>query len=139
MTAQVITLVSCVAAKAAQATPAKDLYLSPLFKMARAYAEAQGGRWFILSAWWGLLHPDTVVAPYEMTLNTMGVADRRLWAGYVLGQLAQVPGAADARVVFLAGSRYREGLMAWAGPRAEVPMEGLRIGEQLSWLKARTR
>ncbi len=139
MTAPVITLVSCVAAKAAQARPAKDLYLSPLFKMARAYAEAQGGRWFILSAWHGLLHPDTVIPPYELTLNTMGQADRQRWAKYVLGQLNALEGPPPVRVVFLAGSRYREHLMGWAGARAEVPMEGLRIGEQLSWLKARTK
>jgi hypothetical protein len=138
MSQPVITLVSCVAAKAAQARPAKDLYLSPLFKMARAYAEQQGGRWFILSAWWGLLHPDTVIAPYELTLNTMGQADRKLWANYVLKQLAELPEPPPVRVIFLAGSRYREHLMGWAGSRAEVPMEGLRIGEQLSWLKART-
>lgn len=139
MTVPIITLVSCVAAKAAQARPAKDLYLSPLFKMARAYAEAQGGRWFVLSAWWGLLHPDTVVAPYELTLNTMGQADRLRWANYVLDQLNALEGPLPVRVIFLAGSRYREHLMAWAGDRAEVPMEGLRIGEQLSWLKARTQ
>jgi hypothetical protein len=40
-------------------------------------------------------------------------------------------------VVFLAGERYREFLarhLASRGVEVSVPMEGLRIGEQLSWL-----
>lgn len=40
-------------------------------------------------------------------------------------------------VVFLAGQRYREFLadhLKSRGIVVEVPMEGLRIGQQLSWL-----
>ena len=40
-------------------------------------------------------------------------------------------------MVFLAGERYREFLarhLASRGVEVSVPMEGLRIGEQLSWL-----
>lgn len=36
--------------------------------------------WFILSAEYGLLEPDAEVEPYERTLNTMSVSDRREWA-----------------------------------------------------------
>ena len=77
-----------------------------------------------------------MIAPYERTLNTMGVADRRAWAARVAAQLAEaVPDL--SRVVFLAGERYREFLarhLADRGVEVSVPMEGLRIGEQLSWL-----
>lgn len=41
------------------------------------------------------------------------------------------------RIMVLAGQRYREFLMDYLRTRAanvEVPLEGLRIGEQLSWL-----
>lgn len=73
---------------------------------------------------------------YERTLNTMGVADRRAWGERVAAQLAEaVPDL--SRVVFLAGERYREFLarhLAGRGVAVSVPMEGLRIGEQLSWL-----
>jgi len=40
-------------------------------------------------------------------------------------------------VIILAGMRYREFLMDYLQstfPRVEVPMENLRIGEQLRWL-----
>jgi hypothetical protein len=66
----------------------------------------------------------------------MSVADRRAWAERVARQLADaVPGL--ARVVFLAGERYREFLaqhLVRRGVAASVPMKGLRIGEELSWL-----
>jgi hypothetical protein len=81
-----------------------------------------------------------MVAPYERTLNSMGVADRRAWAGRVAEQLAAtVPDL--SQVVFLAGERYREFLARHftdRGVTVAVPMEGLRIGEQLSWLGEHT-
>jgi hypothetical protein len=103
---------------------------------ARRYAEATGYRWFILSAQYGLVAPDSVIAPYERTLNTMLSAERRAWAEGVARQLAEaVPDL--ARVVFLAGKRYREFLsrrLTERGVAVSIPTEGLRIGEQLSWL-----
>ena len=45
-------------------------------------------------------------------------------------------------VVFLAGARYREFLVPALrefGTSIEIPMEGLRIGEQLSWLANHSR
>lgn len=133
-----IHLVSCVAAKAAHECAAKDLYLSPLFKLARSYAEQEGNDWYILSAWWGLLDPNAVIGPYELTLNTMKTRQRKAWAEYVIAQLEEIPDIENARLVFIAGARYREHLVPWAGERAEIPLEGLRIGEQLQWLKNHT-
>jgi hypothetical protein len=48
--------------------------------------------------------------------------------------------AAD-RVVMLAGARYREFLLDYLRARfgkVELPMEGLKIGEQLHWLSVNT-
>lgn len=135
-TGATVYLVSCVSRKRGQACEARDLYVSDLFRKARRYAEASGCPWFVLSAEHGLVAPGRVVAPYERTLNTMPVADRRSWAGRVAAQLAEaVPDL--SRVVFLAGERYREFLarhLAGRGVAVSAPMEGLRIGEQLSWL-----
>lgn len=132
-----IYLVSCVSQKREQACAARDLYVSDLFRKARRFAEASGCLWFILSAEHGLVVPGQVIAPYERTLNTMRAADRRAWGERVAAQLAEaVPNL--SRVVFLAGERYREFLarhLASRGVEVSVPMEGLRIGEQLSWLR----
>jgi hypothetical protein len=112
------------------------LYRSDWFCKASRYADASGCPWFILSAEYGLLPPDRVIAPYERTLNTMRVADRRAWADRVARQLAEVVPELS-RVVFLAGERYREFLIQHliaSSVEISIPMEGLRIGEQLNWL-----
>jgi hypothetical protein len=128
-------LVSCVSQKRSTRSRARDLYTSAWFKKARAYVEHTGAAWLVLSAEYGLLDPDTDVDPYERTLNTMPIAERRAWARRVLAQLANRAGQVE-RVVLFAGERYREFLMpalAELGIMVEVPLAGLRIGEQLSW------
>jgi len=129
-------LVSCVGQKRDRPSAAKDLYTSAWFRKARAYIESTDCPWYILSAEYGLLDPERVVEPYENTLNTMAIRGRRLWAERVFAEL-QVSGVADGRLSFLAGQRYREFLVPQLrghGIEVEIPMEGLRIGEQLRWL-----
>jgi hypothetical protein len=131
-----VYLVSCVGEKRPVPTLAKDLYTSSWFKKARHYAEWSGNPWFILSAEHGLVSPDQVLAPYEKTLNTMPIAERRKWAQRVSSQLEEVVPRME-RAVFLAGQRYREFVADHLRKRnilVEIPMQGLRIGEQLSWL-----
>lgn len=131
-----LCLVSCVAKKLPRSAPAKDLYRSDLFRKNRALVEAQGWPWFILSAKHGLVDPEQVIEPYEKTLNTMRVAERRDWAAGCRNALEAH--LADVKsVVFFAGAKYREYLvpaLVGRGIEVHVPMEGLRIGEQLAWL-----
>ena len=133
-------LVSCVSKKLAVPAPAKDLYTSPLFLKARAYVESLGQPWQILSAKYGLVHPEQVIDPYDLTLKAMGVADRRRWAERVMSQLQpHLDGVGE--VVFLAGMDYRKFLepqLVAQGIRVAVPMQRLKIGEQLSWLGRHT-
>ena len=68
-------------------TKAGNLYTSPWFIMARGLVEKTDQPWFILSAKHGLVSPDTVIPPYEATLNTMSVADRRAWGVMVRKQM----------------------------------------------------
>jgi hypothetical protein len=136
MDATLVYLVSCVSKKRSNPCRARDLYMSDWFAKARRYVEASGCPWFILSAKYGLVAPDQVIAPYELTLNTMGVPELRAWAERVSNQLVYaVPEL--SHVVFLAGQRYREFLarhLTEGGIAVSAPMAGLRIGEQLSWL-----
>lgn len=131
-----VILVSCVAGKKADLNRAADLYTSAWFIKARRLVERTGAPWFILSAEHGLLGPETMVGPYNKTLNTMSTAERRAWAERVQLQLdAELPEADE--IVVLAGNRYREYLMPYLRgrfPKVEVPMEGLTIGRQLSWM-----
>jgi uncharacterized protein DUF6884 len=132
-----IFLVACVAGKRATPHKAAELYTSPWFEMVRELVSSSGEPWFILSAKHGLVSSDTVIAPYNETLNTMGVACRREWAVRVQGQMNEAMPTAD-EVVILAGVRYREYLMDYLKGRfakVSVPMAGLTIGRQLRWLK----
>jgi len=127
-------LVSCVASKRTSNSKARELYISDWFKKARNFVERAERPWWILSAEYGLLHPDTVVAPYEKTLNNLSVAERRAWASRVKEQMsAQLPPVEE--IVVFAGARYREFLLDYLETRAKVvvPLEGLTIGRQLSW------
>ena len=129
--------VSCVSRKKEKPTAAKDLYVSDWFLKARAYVESLRGEWFILSAEHGLVSPEVVIAPYDKTLNTMPIAERRMWAARVLAQLERELGGVE-RVVMLAGARYREFLvdaLRGKGLIVEIPLEGMAIGKQLRWLK----
>jgi len=130
-------LVSCVSQKRDKLCAARDLYISDWFIKARHYAESSMYPWYILSAEYGLVPPEQIIAPYERTLNTMGIMDRRSWADHVSLQISEaVPDL--KQVVFLAGKRYREFLtrhLTDRGVKVSIPMEGLRIGEQLSWLR----
>jgi hypothetical protein len=134
-----LALVSCVSQKRSTPSPARELYVSDWFMKARAYVEARQLPWQILSAEYGLLDPDTVVAPYERTLNKMGVEARRDWTERVFTALApRLTGS--RRVLVLAGDRYRVFLVPRIqalGVEVEIPMVGLRIGEQLRWFNER--
>lgn len=63
-----LVLIGCVKSKLGVPAPAEELYVSPLFRKRRAYAESAGTPWFVLSAEHGLLAPSDVVAPYDRAL-----------------------------------------------------------------------
>lgn len=131
-----VYLVACVAAKLDRAAEARDLYVSPWFRKARAYVERTGSPWLILSAKHGLIAPSTVIEPYEATLGDMGASARRLWGARVLDELARVVDG-RAPLIVLAGRNYRDPLWPSIAHRATAPMGGMGIGEQLAFLTPR--
>ncbi len=136
-TARRIYLVACVAQKLDRRARAADLYRSDWFRKARTYVEQTGDRWFILSAAHGLVKPSQRLAPYDATLRDLTAAERRLWGEKTTRQLRRAIGPHHAGpIVFLAGRLYREPLLAFAGDRATIPMLGMGIGQQKSWLAA---
>jgi hypothetical protein len=132
-----VALVACAKQKRESAAPAGDLYVSPLFRGLRRYAETHADRWYILSAEHGVLDPGKVVHPYERTLNSMPKGERIEWAARVKGQLIGLL-PTGAKVIFIAGKRYREGVEPFLrenGFVVEAPFAHMRIGEQLRQLK----
>ena len=133
-----VAFVSCVKTKLDHRAPAKDLYCSHWFELARRYAETHAEHWFILSAAYGLVRPDSVIDPYERSLNGMKIEARRGWSKLVQKQMDLIQLRGGTAVV-LAGLNYRRHLEVALLDRfaeVEVPMTGLRMGEQLSWLSS---
>lgn len=135
MSTLTVGLVACAAQKLQRPAPARDLYVSQLFRKASAYAEASCDRWYILSAKHGLVRHDTIFEPYDVRLKgAPASASVRYWAAMVRGQLDnELAGLNDVVLVVLAGRHYRSFLECVPWPH-EIPMDGMGIGQQLGWL-----
>lgn len=129
-----IGLVGCAAAKLSHPAPAWKLYTSSLFRKATAYAIEHSDRWYVLSARHGLVHPDTVVDPYDAKLGSKTGPPIWGWAKIVAEQLErELADVESPELLILAGEQYRTFLRFVDYP-ARVPMQGMGIGQQLGYL-----
>ena len=132
-----IVLVGCVKRKLDQPAQARDLYVSPLFRKERAYAEATGLPWFILSAEHGLVAPTDVLEPYERALSRSPRSYRVQWGQDVVDQLIARLGPLRSVVIEIhAGAAYcdpiRE-LLISQGAEVLEPLSGRTLGQRLAW------
>ena len=130
-----IVLISCVKRKANYRCKAEHMYQSELFKKCLKYGRSRiPHKVLILSAKHGVLELDDEIEPYDETLNRMPIADVKKWADRVLKQLQSICDVSNHEFVILASDRYRRFIVPHLA-RYEIPMEGLRIGQQLQFLK----
>lgn len=135
-----IGLVACGVTKASRPMCAANLYTGDLFRKRRTWAVAHCDRWYILSAKHGLVDPNTVVAPYDQSLDGASVQIRKAWAARTLAQLRQELGDLGRYTFSIhAGSQYVDGgleagLIA-AGAEVERPTKNLRMGYQKHFYK----
>ena len=124
----------------AGATPAKDAYVGTPFKLNRQYAERVGDAWFVLSAKYGLLHPDDPVdGPYDVTFNRRGSGPIESEA--IRAQALTLGLDSYERVIGLGGAEYRRVVKAafdGLGPRLEFPFGGTPLGKALRATKLAT-
>ena len=109
-----IVLISCVKKKQkGEKVPARELYISPLFKKAWKYAETlNADKIYILSAKYWLLSPETLIADYDVTLLKMKKSERQHWANSVFQQMvAENIDLDNDNFVILAGKTYCEHLI----------------------------
>lgn len=136
-----VALVSCSKAKLSRPAPAWALYSSPLFELSREWAHrVSGGCWFVLSAKHGLVHPDTVLEPYELELSNLPLKERQAWGAKVVDDLVGTLGepARPTLVHILAGQGYSAALRTARAPWSwqwREPLQGMQIGERLRYLK----
>jgi len=63
----------------------------------------------------------------------MKVKERLEWTKDVIQELKQNCNLREDKFILLAGKRYRENIIPCL-TNYEIPMEGLRIGQQMQWL-----
>lgn len=139
-----IGLISCTKTKRTTRCMAAEMYFaSDLFAKAYAYAIGHYDEVRILSAEHGLLHPETVIDPYDATLNRMRKEERERWAKKVFHQLVgEFPDPEAQILYFHAGMKYREFLMSLlktVGFECWVPLKEMGIGKQKKWYKEKMR
>ena len=147
-----IMLIGCGRSKLQEQSPARDLYTGSLFRARRSLAEEMGCRWFVISAKHGLLYPDRVIAPYDVTIDGLSVLDRAAWFPVVTSQLIDAiedPGCfyddRDLRRVTIeihAGESYASRLVETlraAGFTAFHPVANLGQGKQMEYYAVRRR
>jgi len=142
MTTHVI--VGCGKQKRDHPTEARDLYTSTYFGAKRTYAEAVGDWWHILSAKHGIIPPDYVIDPYDVTVSDLTDDE---WCDRVAARLPDDVVDRFARVdrvEVLAGRAYVDPIRDLLADRIDAdvvyPFEdaGLGgIGAQMKWCRDR--
>jgi len=141
-----LLLVACCGPKLDHPAEAQDIYVSDLFRKARAYAESHGGDWLILSAKHGVIEPTRVIEPYDQR-PPVTRAGKRAFAQELAAQLHKYR---DRDIIVLAGESYCGWIYAldvsrlvdgeWITSSAVFrnvhrPLKGMGIGQQKAWLK----
>ena len=132
-----IILISCSSKKSIHKQKAEALYISTLFRFSLAYAKKlKPDKIFILSAKHGLVNLNDEIAPYNETLNDKTASDIKIWAEKVILELEKLTNLGDDLFIFFTGKKYRKYILPHV-KNYEIPLKGLRIGEQLQFLKVK--
>lgn len=130
-----IALISCTSRKKTYKCPAGELYSeSPRFRLAYTLAKLVADKIFILSAKYGLVPDDMVIAPYNETLKDKSIQERGAWGEMVLNQLQRVSDLERDDFIVLAGEVYQENLLPHL-THYWLPLKGKRQGEWIPELK----
>lgn len=114
-----VGLIACCAQKLDEPAPARELYQSDLFRKAMTWIEKRVDEWGILSAKHGLVLPDQILEPYDLSLDELAAEERRKWEARVRKQLLEQWGDQVIYMV-LAGCHYKRALYDF--PMVEDPV-----------------
>lgn len=125
-------IVACGEKKSAYPAKVKDLYQGNYFNACFNYAREMSDSIYILSAKHGLVHPDEVIAPYNLRIGSEGSVT---WQE--VKEQAYNLGIADDEVVILGGSDYvKFAKKVW--PNAVQVLKGGLL-TQIKWLGEQAR
>ncbi|WP_284640786.1 DUF6884 domain-containing protein [Paenibacillus silviterrae] len=134
-----IAFVSCSKKKKSYPCEAASLYAeSQLFKFASSFCNTHYDKWFILSAKHGVVAPSDILEPYDQTLKSTSISNKKKWAHKVLLQIQQQFSSNSPVFYFHASDdyvKYLIPLLEDAGYQCVRPLKGLGIGKQQHWYK----
>jgi hypothetical protein len=131
-----IIFIGCVKTKQHKICAAKDMYISTLFRYSLQYAKTltNPDKIFILSAKYGVLRLQDIIAPYELCLNDMTVQQCKKWANKCIQQMKDQNINFNEKAVFLCGEKYRKYIINHF-PKSHIPLKNLSFGKQLKFYK----
>jgi hypothetical protein len=133
-----IYLISCVSRKRTGTMRAEDLYnISAWFDLLKQIV-IRDNPWYILSAKYGLVHPDDLISSYDESIFKMSYDERRAWAAKVCEQMrGRYKRPPKAKFQMLTGGAYRQFLVPllteW-GATIDFPLGNMRLGPQMRLL-----
>lgn len=124
---------------------ARDAYTGTQFRVARRYAEAHGSTWFVLSAKYGFISPETLIENYDVAFSKLINGYYRpvemagqVSEGVLNSQARQIAAANPNReIVCLVADAYRVKIeRAFAGlpVTLKFPIAGLRQHAMMAWM-----
>ena len=129
-----IVFISCVKTKLPYEEMAKNLYCSNYFKTCYKYAQfLNPAHIYILSAKYGLLEPEDVICPYEMTLNNFSLEQKKEWAKFVKAQMKDKNIDFNQKAIFLCGNNYSV-FLKQAFVEYETPLCNMGFGKQIKYM-----
>ena len=135
-----VFLIALSGSQVRRASPARELCTSRWFTFARAYAESHACPMLLLSARYGLVSPQQIIAPYDQDVSAMKAAKRREW-GEAVGEDARQRLPRSRQIVLLAGIKYVDCLRPHLEDLTDeiyTPLAGLTVGYQCGWLRCNT-
>lgn len=129
---KIVSLISCVKTKNKHICEAKDMYISPLFRYMYRYAKKRSNKIYILSAKYGVLEENTVIEPYNKTLNNASEEEKKEWSKKVMKTLSLKEDINNTYFILLGGVNYFKYLTL---PNSVNPLKGLSLGLRLKYLK----
>lgn len=137
-----VGLVGCTKSKKDEPSIPQELYSeSKLFQGRSEYAKKNHDEWYILSAKHGVLDPEgPEIEPYDETLKTATVDEKREWSSQVADSLAKRDVLTEnTKVVIHAGEDYYEELLPLVEDElagVDIPTKGKAFASTRDWYKS---
>ena len=134
-----IVIINCGKVKRNIVTTANNMYIGKLFQKSYNYAKSLNpDKIFILSAKYGLLEENEVIAPYDMTLKGKSIKEVKEWSNMVLNQFKEKNIDINTdEFVFLTSKSYIKYILPYV-KNYIYPIEHLRVGFRMKFFTEET-